>query len=88
MSYDLVKTRLAKYREQEQDLFNGFLHRQLREEAGYTNKVKEEDSTYFNLKIKNKTYPSCYHQNLLLLAAKKLVTEENKIMQLNEIAVA
>jgi len=87
MGYDIVKARLDRYREQE-SIERSFLDRQLREEAGYTNKVKEEDSTYFNLKIKNKTYPSCYHQNLLVLAAKKLVNEENKFMQLNEIAVA
>lgn len=87
MGYDLIKARLDRYKEQDL-LERGFLERQLREEAGYTNKAIEEDSTYFNLKIKNKAYPSCYHQNLLVLAAKKLVSENDRIMQLNEIALA
>ena len=80
MGYDLVKTRLGKYREQEQSLFEGsFLEQELLEEAGYTNKSKEE-STYFNLKIRNKAYPSCYHYNLLVLAAKNLIDNDVELV--------
>ncbi len=38
------------------------------------NKLNEE--RYFNVKIRNKEYPSCYHYNVLVMLAKRLIKEE------------
>lgn len=40
-------------------------------------KLQAEDR-YFNLKIKQKDYPSCYHYNVLVMLAKKLIKDEEK----------
>lgn len=35
---------------------------------------------YFNLKVQNKKYPSCYHYNILVMLAKRLVKQDqNKV---------
>ncbi len=46
--------------------------------------LRSDESRYFNLKIRNREYPSCYHYNVLVIAAKKLVTEENETECLNK----
>ena len=33
---------------------------------------------YFNVKIQNKNYPSCYQYNVLIMLAKRLIKEENE----------
>ncbi len=40
------------------------------------NKLNEE--RYFNVKIRNKEYPSCYHYNVLVMLAKRLIKEEEE----------
>ena len=37
--------------------------------------IQPEDR-YFNIKIQNKEYPSCYHYNVLVMLAKRLIKEE------------
>ena len=38
---------------------------------------KKEDS-FFDVIIKNKHYPSCYQYNVLIMLAKRLISEENE----------
>lgn len=33
---------------------------------------------YFNIKIQNKKYPSCYQYNVLIMLAKRLIREEQE----------
>ncbi|MBI3590395.1 MAG: hypothetical protein HY094_03325 [Candidatus Melainabacteria bacterium] len=33
---------------------------------------------YFNVKIQNKKYPSCYQYNVLIMLAKRLIKEEDE----------
>ena len=33
---------------------------------------------YFNVKVQNKKYPSCYHYNILVMLAKRLVKEDQE----------
>ncbi len=39
------------------------------------NNTQSEDR-YFNIKIQNKEYPSCYHYNVLVMLAKRLIQED------------
>lgn len=40
--------------------------------------TSSSEEKYFNLRIKNKTYPSCYQYNVLVMLAKRLINEEKK----------
>lgn len=41
--------------------------------------VASGEEKYFNLRIKNKTYPSCYQYNVLVMLAKRLIEEDKKL---------
>ena len=45
-----------------------------------SNCLKEPLNTdeYFGIPIKNKKFPSCYRQNVLVMLAKRLITDDNK----------
>ena len=36
------------------------------------------ENTYFNIKVQNKKYPSCYQYNLLIMLAKRLLKDETQ----------
>ena len=38
----------------------------------------EKEDTYFNLKVQNKRYPSCYQYNVLIMLAKRLINEDEQ----------
>ena len=37
-----------------------------------------KEDTYFNLKVQNKKYPSCYQYNVLIMLAKRLINEDGQ----------
>lgn len=48
--------------------------------SSYCNKsnTSEQEEEYFNIKIRNKNYPSCYRYNVLIMLAKKLINQEKQ----------
>ena len=42
--------------------------------------VNIEEDKYFNIIVKNKKYPSCYHYNILIMLAKRLVEKDDEIL--------
>ena len=44
---------------------------------------ENSNSEYFDIKIKNKKYPSCYRYNVLIMLAKRLIANDKQIEELN-----
>lgn len=76
MAYEVIKSRAYDNTERDFLFEKDFLDYEIQEEYR-PNKINSEK--YFNLNIEKKDYPSCYHQNVLVLAAKKLLERDEGV---------
>lgn len=75
MAYEVIKSRINDNTQSDFLFEKDFLDYEIQEEyRPYKNGEK-----YFNLNIEKKDYPSCYHQNVLVLAAKKLIERDQGV---------
>lgn len=44
----------------------------------YSDTNTQSGDEYFDVKIRNKKYPSCYQYNILIMLAKRLIKEEQE----------
>ena len=75
MAYEVIKSRIYDNTESNFLFEKDFLDYEILEEC---RPYKKNGEKYFNLNIEKKDYPSCYHQNVLVLAAKKLIEKDEK----------
>lgn len=79
MSYNLVKSNIEPSSESINDTFDRVFNSRFN--CPNTDSQNENDfagEKYFNLRIKNKNYPSCYQYNVLIMLAKRLISENQE----------
>ncbi len=80
MSYNLIKSNIDPSSENINDTFDRVFNRRFNcHNTDSQNKNEFVGEKYFNLQIKNKNYPSCYQYNVLIMLAKRLISENQEL---------
>lgn len=74
MGYEVINGEYDSETESMSNAFDRIFNRDSCKTVASVKEKSEED--YFNLKIRNKEYPSCYQYNVLIMLAKRLIEEE------------
>ena len=46
--------------------------------VNYNKSCSEANDKYFNITLKKRSYPSCYHYNILIMLTKRLINKESE----------
>ncbi|OGI20121.1 MAG: hypothetical protein A3B68_00815 [Candidatus Melainabacteria bacterium RIFCSPHIGHO2_02_FULL_34_12] len=80
MGYEVINTEYDSEDESINNAFDRIFNRASCKSNNFTKqKLNNIEEDYFNIKIMKKEYPSCYQYNVLIMLAKRLLEEENKL---------